>query len=110
MRNEQGIWSLGASEVSREEEEAKCVNVWLEMERVLTQGRENPAAMERWWWMRATEHVRRGTEASLLLIRVVQLLSPTLCGPMDSSTPGSPLLHYLLEFAQIHGHWAGDVI
>ena len=35
MRSEQGIWSLGASEVSREEEEDKCVNVWLEMERVL---------------------------------------------------------------------------
>ena len=94
-------------EKRRKEEEAKCVNVWLEMERVLTQGRENPAVMERWWWMRATELVRRGTEASLLLIRVVQLLSPTLCGPMDCSTL---LLHYLLEFSQIHGHWVGDVI
>ena len=29
----------------------------------------------------------------------------TLCDPMDCSTPGSPVLHYLLEFAQTHVHW-----
>ena len=29
----------------------------------------------------------------------------TLCDPMDCSTPGSTVLHYLLEFAQIHVHW-----
>ena len=33
---------------------------------------------------------------------------PTLCDPMDCSTPGSPFLHYLPEFAQIHAHWVGD--
>ena len=30
---------------------------------------------------------------------------PTLCDPMDCSTPGFPVLHYLSEFAQIHVHW-----
>ena len=29
---------------------------------------------------------------------------------MDSSTPGSPVLHYLLKFAQTHVHWVGDAI
>ena len=29
----------------------------------------------------------------------------TLCDPMDCSTPGFPVLHSLLEFAQIHVHW-----
>ena len=29
---------------------------------------------------------------------------------MDYSTPGFPVLHYLLEFAQTHVHWVGDVI
>ena len=29
---------------------------------------------------------------------------------MDCSTPGFPFLHYLPEFAQIHVHWANDVI
>ena len=35
---------------------------------------------------------------------------PTLCNPMDYSTPGFPILHYLLEFAQTHGHQVGDAI
>ena len=35
---------------------------------------------------------------------------PTLCERMDSSTPGFPVLHHLLEFAQTHIHWIGDVI
>ena len=36
--------------------------------------------------------------------------SPTLCDPMDCSTPGLPFLHHLLEFAQTHVHWVGDTI
>ena len=35
---------------------------------------------------------------------------PTLCDPMDCSTPGFPVLHHLLEFAQTHVHWVGDAI
>ena len=35
---------------------------------------------------------------------------PTLCEPMDSSTPGFPLLHSLLEFAQTRVHWVDDAI
>ena len=35
---------------------------------------------------------------------------PTLWDPMDCSTPGSPVLHCLPEFAQIHVHWVGDAI
>ena len=34
----------------------------------------------------------------------------TLCDPMDCSTPGLPVLHYLLEFAQTHVHWISDAI
>ena len=34
----------------------------------------------------------------------------TFCDPMDFSTPGFPVLHYLLEFAQTHVHWVGDAI
>ena len=29
---------------------------------------------------------------------------------MDCSMPGFPVLHYLLEFAQIHVHWVSDAI
>ena len=35
---------------------------------------------------------------------------PTLCDPMDYNMPGFPVLHYLLEFAQIHVHWADETI
>ena len=35
---------------------------------------------------------------------------PTLCDPMDCSMPGIAVLHYLLEFAQTHVHWASDGI
>ena len=34
----------------------------------------------------------------------------TLCNPMNCSMPGSPVLHYLLEFAQIYIHWVSDSI
>ena len=33
-----------------------------------------------------------------------------LCQSVDSSMPGPPVLHCLLEFAQIHVHWVGDAI
>ena len=34
----------------------------------------------------------------------------TLCDPMDCSTPGSSVIHYLWEFAHTHVHWVGDAI
>ena len=34
----------------------------------------------------------------------------TLCDPVDCSTPGFPVLHSLLEFAQTHVHLVGDAI
>ena len=42
---------------------------------------------------------------------VVQLLSRVLlCNPMNCSMPSPSVLHYLLEFAQIHVHWVSDAI
>ena len=35
---------------------------------------------------------------------------PTLCGPMDCSTPGFTVLHHIPERAQTHIHWVGDAI
>ena len=35
---------------------------------------------------------------------------PTLCNPMNCSTPGLPVHHQLPEFTQTHVHWVGDVI
>ena len=35
---------------------------------------------------------------------------PTLCDPMDCSTPGFPVHHQLLEFTQTHVYWISDAI
>ena len=35
---------------------------------------------------------------------------PTLCDPMNPSTPGLPVHHQLPEFTQTHAHWVGDAI
>ena len=35
---------------------------------------------------------------------------PTLCDPMDCSTPGFPVVHQLLELTQTHVHIVGDAI
>ena len=35
---------------------------------------------------------------------------PTLCDPMNCSTPGLPVYHQLPEFTQTHVHWVSDAI
>ena len=40
----------------------------------------------------------------------VPQLCPTLCDPMNRSTPGLPVHHQLPEFIQTHAHWVGDAI
>ena len=47
---------------------------------------------------------------NLLLLFSVPKLCLTLCDPMNCSTPGFPVLHYLPEFAQTYVHWVGDAI
>ena len=34
----------------------------------------------------------------------------TLCDPVDFSVPGFPVLHDLLEFAQMHVHWVSGTM
>ena len=40
----------------------------------------------------------------------VAQLCPTLCNPMDCSTPGLPVYHQLPEFTQTHVYPVGDAI
>ena len=40
----------------------------------------------------------------------VAQLCPTLCDPMNHSTPGLPVHHQLPELTQTHVHWVGDAI
>ena len=46
----------------------------------------------------------------VLCFSSVQLLSVTLCDPMDCSTPGLPVHHQLPEPTQTHVHLASDAI
>ena len=45
----------------------------------------------------------------LVSVGSVAHLCPTLCNPMDCSTPGLPVHHQLLELAQTHVHRVSDV-
>ena len=40
----------------------------------------------------------------------VDQLCPTLCDPMNYSTPGLPVCHQLPEFTQTHVHQVSDAI
>ena len=40
----------------------------------------------------------------------VAQLCPTVCHPMDCSTPGLPVHYQLPEFTLTHVHWVGDAI
>ena len=64
---------------------------------------------------RATETLKVHMEHSLGLTTSVQFssvaqLCPTLCNPMNRSTPGLPVHHQLLEFTQTHVYRVGDAI
>ena len=79
-------------------------------------------------WMGSTCHFGRGSQTSAVpcLVTLVtpgplgfllplQFSSvaqscPTLCDPMDCSTPGLPVHHQLPELTQTHVHWVGDAI
>ena len=43
-------------------------------------------------------------------VRSVAPWCPTLCDPMNCSTPGIPVHHQLLELTQTHVHQVGDAI
>ena len=56
-----------------------------------------------------------GTQSGIVLkggmrFSSVAQLCPTLCNPMNLSTPGLPVHHQLLEFTQTHVHWVSDAI
>ena len=47
---------------------------------------------------------------SLVQFSSVTQSCPTLCDPMNCSTPGRPVHHQLPEFTQTHIHWLDDAI
>ena len=68
------------------------------------------------WWGRITidppiqKEKTGGTQTLLFCCCSAAKLCPTLCDPIDCSTPGFPVLHCLPEFAQTHIHWVSNAI
>ena len=61
----------------------------------------------------ASQHLKKWLAAkrsSMNCHSSVAKSSLTLCSPGDCSMPESPVLHYLLDSAQIHVHWVSDAI
>ena len=52
---------------------------------------------------------QNATDRPLQLSSVAQS-HPTLCDPMNRSTPGLPVYHQIPEFTQTHVHWVSDAI
>ena len=50
------------------------------------------------------------TNIQIIYFSSVTQSCPTLCDPMDCSTPGRPVHHQLPELIQTHVHWVGDAI
>ena len=50
------------------------------------------------------------TKADSVQFSSVTQSCPTLCDPMNCSTPGLPVYHQLPKFTQTHVHWVGDAI
>ena len=61
------------------------------------------------WWHIVKGAPWLGTSLSVQFSSVAQSC-PTLCDPMNRSTPGLPVHHQLPEFTQTHVHRVGDAI
>ena len=59
---------------------------------------------------RVTHTHINSTALKLIQFSSVAQSCPTLCDPMNHSTPGLPVHHQFLEFTQTHVHRGGDVI
>ena len=53
---------------------------------------------------------KKDMEAKCFRYNSVAQSCPTLCDPMNRSTPGLPVRHQLPEFTQTHVHQVGDAI
>ena len=62
------------------------------------------------WSARILSFTRLGNSFSSVQFSSVAQSCPTLCDPMNYSTPGLPVHHQLLEFTQTHVRWVTDAI
>ena len=70
-------------------------------------GRARPSTRS---WAGLVSEVRWSLSSESQSVSSIAQWYPTLCDPMDCSTPGFPVHHQLLELTQTHVHWLGDAI
>ena len=70
----------------------------------------NPFIITKYSSLSLVIHVVLKCDLSWFQFSSVAQSCPTLCDPMNRSTPGLPVHHQLLEFTQTHVHRVGDVI
>ena len=63
-----------------------------------------------WWGEEAATETKELQIHRWLQFSSVTQSCPTLCNPMNRSTPGLPVHHQLPEFTQTHAHRVGDAI
>ena len=56
------------------------------------------------------KHMKRCLASLIIKFSSVAQSCPTLCDPVNCSTPGLPVHHQLAEFTQTHAHRVGDAI
>ena len=66
----------------------------------------NNSKMQSWVW----SWIWKWSIPNTIQFSSVTQSCPTLCNPMNHSTPGLPVHHQLPEFTQTHGHRVGDAI
>ena len=64
----------------------------------------------KWTYLQNRNRVTDFENKCMLQFSSVAQSCPTLCNPMNRSTPGLPVHHQLPEFTQTHVHWVGDAI
>ena len=92
-------WELNRLICSREGNKFKWIE---ELQESQSYGTEELFSVDRELY-----HDENSLKISLQFSSVAQLC-PTLCDPMNHSTPGLPVHHHLPEFAQTHVHRVGD--
>ena len=75
---------------------------------------ENPMDRRAWWaiinGVTRVSHDLAAKPSTTTTVFQFSQLCPTLCSPIDCSTPGFPIHHQLLELAQTHVHRVSDAI
>ena len=82
---------------------------------ITERAKEQAASINRGWWNKIILFsVVKDREVWYATVSIqfssVTQSCPTLCNPMDCSTPGFHVHHQLLELVQTHVHWVSDTI